>query len=177
MDSKDDSCHKIFYELIDKRCIEASRKIEASEKWDNFHAGFCTLHYNPKMNKLDEKFIRISLLHEEGHIRLQYRTVLFLIFLFVILTSFVLSNFDLFLIILGSVCIILILAWLFVLMDEYDSDKFASIMLRDKFGISEPSEILEKALKEMPSSCLSAYTHPSIQNRVRNISDNVDKKK
>ena len=176
MDHKVDSCNRIFNELIDCGCIAATRKIEASDAWTSFHAGLCTIHYNPKMNELDENSIRISLLHEEGHIRLQYRTFLFLILLFAILTSIFLTNFNLILKILGSVIIIFILGLLFVLIDEYESDIFASKLLRDKFGISEPSKILEKALEKMPSNRFSAYTHPSIQNRMRNIADNVDKK-
>ncbi len=175
MKSSEGSCERIFNELVKNGGVAGSHKIEASEKWDYFHAGLCTIHYNPKMNVLDENFIRISLLHEEGHIRLQYRTILFLTLLFIVILLIFFTNIDQHLKLLCSIILTLFSCWLFVLMDEYESDKFASIMLRDKYNISKPSKILEKTLEQMPHSWLSAFTHPSVKKRVKNIVEKVDR--
>ena len=177
MTSYEDSCKKIFYELKDKELISPCHEIKATERCNYFHAGLLTIHYNPEMNtKLDENSIRISLLHEEAHIRFICRTILFLVFLFVVLLLLVFINFDLLLKILFTV-IIIFLFWLFFLIEEYKCDEFASIKIRDNYDLSTPpSVILKIALDKMPYSLLSKFTHPRAHQRVDNIVNKVDKK-
>ena len=176
MNHNKDAVTKIFYELKEKECIEANRKILELENYPTFHAGICKIHYNRKMNELDENSIRISLLHEEGHIRLLYRTILFLIFLLGFFVLLVLSNLNPIFKILISIIVGLISSIVFLQIEEYDSDKFAAMTLRDIYGIPQPSKILEKTLEKTPHEGLSAYTHPSAHKRVKNIIDNVDRK-
>ena len=166
----------IFLQLKNDDAILPSHTIESTEKYQYFHAGFRTVHYNPKMNMLDENSIKFCLLHEEGHIRNQYRTGLFLLSLGIILISIiVVVQIFLLLRILLVLSILLISSWLFVLMDEYHCDLYAGRKLQEKYGVSTPSILLEKTLKKLPSSRLSSITHPSIEKRVRNLAENVDK--
>jgi len=96
-----------------------------------------------------------------------------LLFVFIIAIIFVIQL-DPALKIFVIIGIITTSLWCFVLMDEYRSDSFASMILRDKYGISKPSKILEKTLEKMPQSLLSTLTHPSVQQRVKNIAVTVD---
>ena len=178
----EDSCTRIFGELRDKGLISLFHEIEASNEWKYFQAGLRTIHYNLKMNELDENSIRICLLHEEGHIRFNYKTFIFLGLLLVGLLFDVIVIFP-FNLLLGILSIGLIIFILFfvgrqlLLMEEYRCDEFASNLIQENYDTSIlPSKILEKALENMQYSSLSAFTHPPIQQRVKNIADKVDKK-
>jgi Zn-dependent protease with chaperone function len=96
-------------------------------------------------------------------------------FFVVILFWLVLFDLNPFFKILISIIVGLISSIVFLQMEEYDCDKFAAVTLRDIYGISQPSKILEKTLEKMPHEGLSDYTHPSAHKRVKNIIDNVDK--
>ena len=170
MESDKDSCERIFFELVTDGAIFPTHAIESSENYTYFHAGLKTIHYNPKMNQLDDSSIKICLLHEEGHIRNQYRTVLFLILLGIIsIAIIVVVQANLILKLVLVLSIILISIWWYVLFDEYQSDLFAGRMLKEKFGVGKPSVLLEKTLKKLPSSRLSRITHPSVKQRVKKM--------
>jgi hypothetical protein len=89
MESHKDSWERIFLQLKNDGAILPSHTIVSTEKYQYFHAGFRTVHYNPTMNMLDDTAIKFCLLHEEGHIRNQYRTGLFLLFLGIILITII----------------------------------------------------------------------------------------
>ena len=78
MKSKD-NCTKIFMELKDKGCIKASQKIEESEKCKHFGIRHAIIYYNPNKNEMDKKSISFCLLHEEKHIRIPYRYIVFFV--------------------------------------------------------------------------------------------------
>jgi len=177
MESRKDSCERIFNELVNIGLISRSHSIKVSDKWDYFHAGLKTIHYNLKMNQLSENSIRISLLHEEGHIRFLYRSILYLFLIFIVIMSIVIFiQFEILVKIFSIIIIVLISVWYFLFLEEYQCDKFASILLRDKYKISKPSLVLEKTLEKMPHYGLSALTHPSINQRVKKIAEIVDEK-
>lgn len=100
------------------------------------------------MNHLDDSSIKFCILDEEGHIRNQYRAVLFLTILCIILITIIVDvRVNLILRIFLVLIILLFSSWWFVLRDEYQSDLFAGRMLQEKYGLSKPSIILENIRK------------------------------
>jgi hypothetical protein len=156
---------EIFNEFKTQKIIDPRRKIIANTKQlGTFRASisfFNTISFNPKMcEDLPDDVIRFCLLHEEGHlVRGQFGTpalaLLWGIGLIPLLYC-ILSRIN------GIIFIISLCFTLFVVFssiqilkqpfnwDECGSDEFASKILRDKYGVKKPSEVLEKTLKTYP---------------------------
>lgn len=183
----------IFQELQTIGCIEYCRKLEASEVVKSFYANKKnnSIQYNSELNNLkDRNSIKFCLLHEEGHFRTPPELFigcilsisLIVIIFFLLLHFMILDNISVFILIfLISIILILWYSWV----DEYESDKFASLILRDVLKENTPSKILEKALKDISSdkticnilvTLLMAIIHPPNQWRVKKISCYIDKK-
>ncbi len=201
MDNKiEEKILQIIDELKNDNLIDPNRTLKVSKDIAmSFKAGILsrnTITYNPKYcEELDDDMIRFCLLHEEGHLkRGQYGVPA--LFLLVCLGGFPLiycllvkANQDLF--------ILSLFFFLFVLLssiriltepfhwDEYNSDEFASKILKEKYGIRKPSKILKRTLDSIPSSLdfskfhsrlFYAFIeyHPSTEQRVRNIVEFID---
>jgi Zn-dependent protease with chaperone function len=186
---------EIFRDLQKIGCIEYCRNLEASEGVLNFSANSRNnkIEYNSKMDNIQNKnSIKFCLLHEEGHFRFPNRvfipifafsffTVVIMIFL---LVSICKLEFILALVSLLTISFILIIWYKWI--EEYESDKFASLMLRDVLKDSDtPSRILENALHDIssdkticdiPITLLMTIIHPSHQCRIRKIARYIDKK-
>jgi Zn-dependent protease with chaperone function len=194
----------IFEELKSKGLISSKRKIKPSRIVPNFKSGlvfYNTIIYNPKLSPMQENNIRFCLLHEEGHkVKHQYGTpgiILFLILASIpVFFNFLLSGNNPILTLsieIYSLMFILISVKIFsesLRGDEFESDLFASTILRDSYGIKNPSGILYNTLTEIFSILKPKYSekvsiseriiigllsyHPSIEDRVKNIRIFVD---
>ena len=193
----------IFDELKQRNLIDPNRKIEASK---NIPGGFKasvftrnTISYNPNLPaELNDDMIRFCILHEEGHLKrgqygipaLSFLVGLGLVPLFFCILSGQGTGFS----IIISVCFFLFVFFSSIRIlnepfywDEYGSDEFASKVLRDSYGIKQPSKIAENLLNGIPSSFDSSKLlhrlflaffeyHPSTEQRVRNIVELIDEK-
>ena len=138
MIKQDDSCRKIFNELKNRGYISAHCKLKQSEKIPNFAPRPFSIQYHPDMNDLEENSIRFCLLHEEGHRRKFYQLGFLVVFMVLLYYyNFILGILAFFIFIVSMRSLL----WGY----EYNSDKYASIILRDEYNISEPSKILENS--------------------------------
>jgi Zn-dependent protease with chaperone function len=179
---------EIFEELQKIGCVEYCRDLEAKEDVPNFQANIPNnkIEYNPKMKNLEDRnSIKFCLLHEEGHFRFPKIVFLFgclFVSFIIILILLIFRGLDLISSLLLLVFISFILIIWYKWMEEYESDKFASLMLRDVLKEAEvPSKILEKALRDISldrTICdkFRKIIHPPPQYRVRKIRYFVDKK-
>jgi Zn-dependent protease with chaperone function len=198
MNTNDNKAIKIFNELKKEGLIPTKRKIKSSKKVRNFKASVFTsntISFNPDLSELDENVLKLLLLHEEGHlIRKQYglNSLLFLIgigfipllycLIFRIFGSdLIMSTFFLLFVFVSSFRILSVPLEL----DEYNSDEFASKILRDRYNIKKPSEILKFTLERIPSLNDTFWNrlfiaffdcHPSTYERVKKITDTIDEK-
>lgn len=196
----------VFQELSSKGHINKSKKCRWSPFVFNFKAGVLfrrTIFYDKRYDGLDEDLLRFALLHEEGHHQgKQYTPLILIVDVIVIVSSVLLVNWN-----AGPardvvqpvvwgllpIYIWLILASLkvfgkYVHEDELRSDSFAARILRDSYGISKPSEVVDRMWKALTPSerhdsigyrlfrLLLGGLHPSDQERVRRIAETIDSK-
>jgi Zn-dependent protease with chaperone function len=194
----------VFQELRSKGHIRKSKRCRWSPLVFNFKAGVLfrrTIFYDKKYDNLDEDLLRFALLHEEGHHQGKQYTPLVLIMDVIVVVSSVLlvdwkarvDNDIVQPIVWGlmPIYIWLILASLkvfgkYIHEDEFRSDSFAARILRDSYGISKPSETIDRMWKALTPSkkhdsigyrlfrLLLGGLHPSDEERVRKIADTID---
>lgn len=190
----------IFHELKMQNHIDPSRVLKASKTVPSFKAGLfssSTISFNPNLIITNDDEIRFCLLHEEGHLTQGQYGISALLLLWSIgiiptvclialnaeVRISIISCFFTVFVVLSSIRILTEpLQW-----DEYGSDEYASKILRDNYNIKKPSEIVRKTLNNLPPICDSSTFyyrlflaffeyHPSIEQRVRNISESIDEK-
>ena len=181
---------QIFKELQkDKKMIASQRVLELSSNISSFKSSFFKLkniiYYNPSVLGLDDDSIRFCLLHEEGHfVNKQFGFYCFPLFSLLgavpfLITTFLLHSNSVYQII--SILIVpfaFFLSWkFFPQFDEYKSDEFAAILVKEHYLRKKPSEILKQALDFIyAKGSFPLDPHPSPENRVKSIKDKIDDK-
>lgn len=196
---------EVFQELRSKGLVTKSTRCRWSPFVGNFKAGVIfrrTIFYERKYDALDSDLLRFAVLHEEGHHRgKQYTPLVLMVDAVVVVASVLLVNSkagyaeDVVQPVvwgLMPIYIWLVLASLkvfgkYIHEDEFKSDMFAATILRDSYGISKPSEVVDRLWKALTPSekrdllpyrlfrLLLGGLHPPDDERVRMIAERIDR--
>jgi Zn-dependent protease with chaperone function len=199
--------HSLLEDLKTKQLIDQERKLVSDRFVSQFQGIFGKIRYNEQfcnryLEDLDDNVLRFILLHEEGHLKSGTKlpspvfaiiVILFIVCIYIYQISLLISIFYLLFLLALAYRVLFITLY----KEEFKVDLFAAELMKNKFDIKQPSQLLSRFLRSVEEKGYSKKPnrvsqlvllifmiltgifpdyHPANCSRILNIERNIDER-